>query len=143
MKIIRVFTVIGILFITMQCATVPITGRKQLLIYPEGEVMQMSLTSYQAFLKENKLSTDVKNTQRVKEVGKRIAAAVESYMKSKGLEDRIADFKWEFNLVQSPEMNAWCMPGGKVVVYEGQMPVLPLLWDMKLLMLWRVTVMSG
>ena len=76
MKIIRVFTVIGILFITMQCATVPITGRKQLLIYPEGEVMQMSLTSYQAFLKENKLSTDVKNTQRVKEVGKRIAAAV-------------------------------------------------------------------
>lgn len=123
MKIIRVFTVIGILFITMQCATVPITGRKQLLIYPEGEVMQMSLTSYQAFLKENKLSTDVKNTQRVKEVGKRIAAAVESYMKSKGLEDRIADFKWEFNLVQSPEMNAWCMPGGKVVFYEGILPV--------------------
>lgn len=105
------------------CATVPITGRKQLLMLPESEMMQMSLTSYQDFLKENKLSTDVAGTKRVKEVGRRIAAAVEQYMRSQGLASRIEGFHWEFNLVASKEMNAWCMPGGKVVFYEGILPV--------------------
>lgn len=123
MKKIRYIFIVWICLFLVQCATVPLTGRKQLLIFPEGEMMQMSLTSYQDFLQEHKLSTDVKNTRRVKEVGKRIAAAVEAYLKSKGLESRVADFNWEFNLVQSKEMNAWCMPGGKVVFYEGILPV--------------------
>ena len=86
-------------------------------------MMQMSLTSYGDFLKENKLSTRTDDTRRVKEVGTRIAAAVEAYLKSQGLEKQIEGYQWEFNLVQSPEMNAWCMPGGKVVVYEGILPV--------------------
>lgn len=77
--------------------------------------MQLSLTSYQDFLKENKLSTDAKNTARIKNIGKKIAQAVETYLKSQGMESRIEGFNWEFNLVQSKEMNAWCMPGGKVV----------------------------
>lgn len=106
-----------------QCATVPITGRKQLLIMPESEMVQMSLTSYNDFLKENKLSSDPVGTKRVKDVGRRIAAAVESYLKSQGMESLVQDYQWEFNYVQSKEMNAWCMPGGKVVVYEGIMPV--------------------
>lgn len=106
-----------------QCATVPITGRKQLLIMPESEMVQMSLTSYNDFLKENKLSTDPVGTKRVKDVGRRIAAAVESYLKSQGMESLVQDYQWEFNYVQSKELNAWCMPGGKVVVYEGIMPV--------------------
>lgn len=114
---------IGMSFLLVQCATVPLTGRKQLLVFPEDEMVQMSLTSYQDFLKENKLSTDAVNTARVKNVGKKIAGAVEAYLKSQGLESRVADFKWEFNLVQSKEMNAWCMPGGKVVFYEGILPV--------------------
>lgn len=94
-----------------------------MLFYSEGEVMQMGLTSYGEFLKENKLSTDARNTARVKEAGKKIAQAVETYFKSVGMENRIAGFQWEFNLVQSPEVNAWCMPGGKVVFYEGILPV--------------------
>lgn len=106
-----------------QCATVPITGRKQLLIMPESEMVQMSLTSYNDFLKENKLSTDPVGTKRVKDVGRRIAAAVESYLQSQGMGSLVQDYQWEFNYVQSKEMNAWCMPGGKVVVYEGIMPV--------------------
>lgn len=106
-----------------QCATVPITGRKQLLIVPESEIVQMSLTSYDDFLKENKLSANAVATRQVKEVGQRIAKAVESYMRSQGLQEQIAGYQWEFNLVQSKEMNAWCMPGGKVVVYEGILPV--------------------
>ena len=113
----------GTVLLTVQCASVPITGRKQLILMPESEMVQMSLTSYDDFLKENKLSTNVANTRRVKEVGSRIAAAVEAYMKSRGLEAQIEGYRWEFNLVQSPEINAWCMPGGKVVVYEGILPV--------------------
>lgn len=109
--------------VMLQCATVPITGRKQLLIYPESEMVQMSLTSYNDFLKENKMSKNMQQTKQVKEVGHKIAAAVESYLKSKGQEAQIAGFNWEFNLVESKEMNAWCMPGGKVVFFEGIMPV--------------------
>lgn len=123
MKGIKIFFILFLIYFFQQCATVPITGRKQLLIYPEGEIMQMSLTSYQDFLKENKLSTDVRNTQRVKNVGKRIAQAVETYLRSQGAESRIEGFNWEFNLVQGKEVNAWCMPGGKVVFYEGILPV--------------------
>ena len=110
-------------FVLVQCATVPVTGRKQLLIMPESEMVQMSLTSYDSFLKENQLSKDAVATRQVKNVGARIAAAVETYLESQGQEELVKDFKWEFNLVQSKEVNAWCMPGGKVVVYEGILPV--------------------
>lgn len=80
-------------------------------------MMQMSLTSYGDFLKENKLSTRTDDTRRVKEVGTRIAAAVEAYLKSQGLEKQIEGYQWEFNLVQSPEMNAWCMPGDNLLLF--------------------------
>lgn len=93
------------------------------MLYPESEMVQMSFTSYRDFLKENKLSADQDDTRRIKEIGRRVAKAVESYMKAQGLESRIAGFDWEFNLIASKEMNAWCMPGGKVVFYEGILPV--------------------
>ena len=82
----------------------------------------MSLTSYSSFLKENKLSTDAVNKQRIKNVGAKISKAVEQYLATNGLQDQIANFQWEFNLVASNEPNAWCMPGGKVVFYEGILP---------------------
>lgn len=107
----------------MQCATVPITGRKQLIILPENEMVAMSLTSYGDFLKANKLSNHTENTRRVKEVGARIAKAVEIYLREQGMESLIKNYQWEFNLVQSQEVNAWCMPGGKVVVYEAILPI--------------------
>ena len=125
MKTMRLIVIIGLALMMIQCATVPITGRKQLIIMPESEMMQMSLTSYNDFLKENKLSTDAVGTRRVKEVGRRIANAVEAYLKSQGMESLVKDYQWEFNLVKSKEINAWCMPGGKVVVYEGIMPLCP------------------
>lgn len=125
MKMIKWIGIVGIVLLFAQCATVPVTGRKQLLIMPESEMVQMSLTSYNDFLKENTLSKDAAGTRRVKNVGQRIAQAVEAYLKSQGMESLVADYKWEFNLVQSKEVNAWCMPGGKVVVYEGIMPLCP------------------
>ena len=82
-------------------------------------MVSMSLTNYDSFLKENKLSTNKQQTEVVKKVGARIAAAVEKYLKDNGFESYIANFNWEFNLVDSDVPNAWCMPGGKVVVYTG------------------------
>lgn len=123
MKICRILVAGVVLLSVTRCATVPITGRKQLLMMPESEMMQMSLTSYGEFLKENKLSADLAATDRVREVGRRIAAAVEAYLKSQGMESLVKDYHWEFNLVQGKEVNAWCMPGGKVVVYEAILPV--------------------
>lgn len=123
MKILKWTVWLLVLGTFLQCASVPITGRKQVLLMPESEMVQMSLTSYQDFLKENKLSASSSDRQRVENVGKRIAAAVEAYLKSQGLESQIDGYQWEFKLVQSSELNAWCMPGGKVVVYEGILPV--------------------
>lgn len=105
------------------CQTVPLTGRKQLIMYSDAEISQASAASYGAFLKENKLSSDIENSARIERIGRKISSAVEHYMKEQGLEERINDFQWDFKLVASKEANAWCMPGGKVVFYEGILPL--------------------
>ena len=127
MKIINLFKVvvslIVVLIIINACSTIPITGRKQLNLYPESEMISMSLTQYDEFLKENKLSTNKEQTAMVKSVGQKIAKAVEEYMTQNNLQSRVEGFQWEFNLVVEDETpNAWCMPGGKVVVYTGLLP---------------------
>jgi predicted Zn-dependent protease len=105
------------------CSTVPVTGRKQLNLVPQSEMLSMSTQEYGSFLKQNKLSSDQKATSRVRLVGGRIQGAVERYFKDKGMSDQLSGYKWEFNLVESKEVNAWCMPGGKVVVYTGILPI--------------------
>jgi predicted Zn-dependent protease len=86
-------------------------------------MMSMSLQQYDQFLKENKISTDQLQTATVKRVGTNIQHAVERYFASSGLSQHLSGYKWEFNLVEDPQVNAWCMPGGKVVVYTGILPV--------------------
>jgi predicted Zn-dependent protease len=105
------------------CSTVPITGRKQLSLVPESEMQSMSYQQYDQFLKENKLSTDSEKTAMVKRVGARIQGAVEEYMRANNMSSQLEGYRWEFNLVESDELNAWCMPGGKVVFYTGILPV--------------------
>ncbi|WP_439185531.1 M48 family metallopeptidase [Carboxylicivirga taeanensis] len=112
-----------LLAVVYSCSTVPLTGRKQLNLVSDAEMMSMSFTQYDQFLKENKLSTNKEQTEMVKRVGKRIAAAVEKYMTDNGYADHIKDFAWEFNLVEDDVPNAWCMPGGKVVFYTGILPL--------------------
>jgi predicted Zn-dependent protease len=112
--------------LTMVCAScsqVAITGRSQLNIIPDSTMNQMSLTEYQTFLKENKLSTNASDTAMVQRVGLKIADAVERYCRANGMDDRVSGFNWEFNLIESKDINAWAMPGGKVVVYTGILPV--------------------
>ena len=107
------------------CTDVAITGRKQFNIVPDSLVNSMALSEYTAFLDspETQLSTDPEKTAMVQRVGVRIADAVERYMEANYMSDRIAGYKWEFNLVESKDKNAWAMPGGKVVVYTGILEV--------------------
>jgi len=108
----------------LSCAKVPISGRKQVILLPESELMSMSLVQYKTFLQENPPEADaMENTKQVKRVGTRIAHAVEKYMKDNNQSKRIKNYKWEFNLVNQNVVNAWAMPGGKVVVYQGILPI--------------------
>ena len=113
----------SIVLMIQSCSTVPLIGRKQVSLMPQSSMVEMSLTNYSQFLKDNKLSTNREQTEIVKRVGARMSAAVEKYLRDNGFADRVADFKWEFNLVENKELNAWCMPGGKVVFYTGIMPL--------------------
>lgn len=103
------------------CSSVPLTGRKQLLLVSDQEVLSSSLTQYKDYIKSAQKSTNATQTAMVLRVGKNIATATERYLRSNGLSAEIKDFSWEFNLVKSDEINAFCMPGGKIVVYEGLM----------------------
>ena len=105
------------------CTQVPITGRKQMNLLPESQMMSLALTSYSDFLKQNKVITGTPDAQMVQRVGQKISQAVSIYLSKTKNSQRIAGYKWEFNLVDNKEMNAWCMPGGKVVVYSGLLPV--------------------
>ena len=102
---------------------VPVTGRKQMLLVSDKEVLTLSLKQYDEFMQTAPKSTNKANTALVQKVGRNIANAVETYLKANGMENLVADYSWEFNLVKSDDVNAFCMPGGKIVVYEGILPV--------------------
>ena len=116
-NLILIFTLVA------ACASVPITGRRQLSLVPESTVNQMAAQQYSEFIASNKLSGDVAATAMVKRVGRKIQSGVEQYFAERGQSSRLRDYKWEFNLVEDSLVNAWCMPGGKVVVYTGLLPI--------------------
>jgi predicted Zn-dependent protease len=106
------------------CTRNAVTGRKQFKLLPESQVQAMALQEYTQFLTTNKVvSNNNKDAEMVKRVGQRITKAVEDYYASKGLSKELEGYKWEYNLVDSKEVNAWCMPGGKIVVYTGLLPI--------------------
>lgn len=116
-------TLLFTLLIAVSCSKVPVTGRNQFTLVPDGMINSMSLSQYKDVLKENKVVTTGTDVQMVKTVGQRVATAVETYLRQNKAADQVKDFKWEFNLLESKEVNAWCMPGGKVAVYTGIMPI--------------------
>lgn len=118
-KWIALFLIAGTIW---ACNRVPITGRKQMSLLPESELVAMSLAEYNNFLSQNNVKETGTDAEMVERVGSAVAASVEKIMKEEGYADELKHFNWEFNLVDSPEPNAWCMPGGKVVVYTGILP---------------------
>lgn len=109
--------------IAIACQKVPLSGRKQLILVSNQEMLGMSFTQYKQFLDTSKVvSASSNDAEMVTRVGNRIRRAVESYMNSNGFGSRLEGFQWEYHLVQDRQVNAWCMPGGKIVVYSGILP---------------------
>ena len=103
------------------CSSVPITGRKQLSLISDAEVLSSSLTQYKGYMAQATISGNKVQSEMVTRVGKALAMATETYLKNNGMESDIQNYAWEFSLVANTEVNAFCMPGGKIVVYEGLM----------------------
>jgi predicted Zn-dependent protease len=110
---------------TASCQKNAVTGRNQLALVPESELQQMAVQQYRQFLSENKVLSNAvnKDAEMVRRAGARIAAAVTKYYSNQGLEKELSGYQWEYNLVDDKNVNAWCMPGGKIVVYTGLLPV--------------------
>lgn len=106
----------------VSCSQVMITGRKQLLLVSDSELASLSAQSYKQFVDSVPASGDSVSLQFVKNSGQKIATAVESYLRTNGMEYQISNLKWEFSLVKDSAVNAFCMPGGKVVFFDGIMP---------------------
>ncbi len=119
----KLFVLCGLLLLLSGCTEVAITGRKQFNIVPDSTMNSMGFQSYSEFLTKNKLSKDFSKTQMVKRVGSRIQKAVEQYCAQNDLSDSLQGYQWEINLIEDDQLNAWAMPGGKMVVYTGLLKV--------------------
>jgi predicted Zn-dependent protease len=120
----KVFILLFSVSLLAACSRNAITGRKQLGLFSEASLQQMAVTEYRSFLSQNQVVSEntSKDAEMVRRVGSRIAAAITQYYRGKGLAAELDGYKWEFNLVNDKAVNAWCMPGGKVVVYTGLLP---------------------
>ncbi len=122
-RIFKVSFTLVLLGFLAACSTVAVTNRRQMNLIPNSTMFATSFQQYDGFLKEHKVVTGTSQSEMVKRVGARIQKAVEKYFANRGKSSALAGYKWEFNLVQDKQLNAWCMPGGKVVFYTGIMPV--------------------
>lgn len=117
----RVFSILALLAISA-CSTVPLTGRKQVNLLPESEMIAMGFSSYSEFKKEATISSSSPNRQMVSQVGTKISGSVSNYFMENNLSSRLEGYEWEFTLFADNTPNAWAMPGGKVAIYEGILP---------------------
>ncbi len=118
-------TLFATVAIAIGCSTNPLTGKSQFTLLPESQLQEMAVAEYTSFLSASKVvsTTSNKDAEMVARVGKRITTAVENYYRQNGIADKLEGFKWEYKLVDDPAVNAWCMPGGKIVVYTGLLPI--------------------
>lgn len=125
LKVMRNKLLLGIFTIAAvySCAVNPVTGKKSLNFVSNSELFPSSFQQYNTFLKENKVITGTADAKRVEKVGMKIKAAAEKYLTYLGQSQYLKDYRWEYKLVDNKEVNAWCMPGGKIVVYSGILPV--------------------
>jgi predicted Zn-dependent protease len=117
--------IIAVIFggLIFSCATNPLTGKKTLNFVSNSQLFPSAFQQYDIFLKENKVITGTADAMRVETIGMKIKLAAEKYLTSIGQSQYLNDYRWEYKLVDSKEVNAWCMPGGKIVVYSGILPI--------------------
>lgn len=114
---------IGILGLLVACSTNPFTGKNTLALVSNSEILPSAFQQYSQFLSENKVITGTTDAKRVETVGTKIKVAAEKWLTANGQAGYLADYKWEYKLVESKDVNAWCMPGGKIVFYTGILPI--------------------
>lgn len=114
---------IGGLALFLSCATNPFTGSKTLALVPNSQLFPTAFAQYDQFLTENKVVTGTKDAQMINNVGQKIAVAAERWLDANGYQGYLKDYKWEYKLVEDKTVNAWCMPGGKIVFYTGILPI--------------------
>lgn len=119
----RYLLVALVIFFGSSCSTVPLTGRKQLVAIPASQMISLSNESYSKVLEEYQISTNARYVAMVREVGEKVTRAVEAYLRQNSLEESVEGYNWQYNVLVSDELNAWCMPGGQIAFYEGIMPV--------------------
>ena len=123
MKKLNLFTGLFVIALVQSCATNPFTGKETLALVPNSQILPSAFQQYSQFLTENKVIAGTTDAKRVETVGTKIKNAAEKWLNANGYQGYLNDYKWEYKLVDSKEVNAWCMPGGKIVVYSGILPV--------------------
>ena len=119
----KLFFVLSILALVFSCAKNPFTGKNTMALVPNSEILPSAFQQYGAFLKENKVVSGTTDAKRVESIGIKIKTAAEKWLNANGYQGYLKDYQWEYKLVESKEVNAWCMPGGKIVVYSGILPI--------------------
>ena len=122
-KIMKQITLFLFILMIFGCNTNPFTGKKTLALVPNSEILPMSFQQYEQFLKEHQVIKNSADAKMVKKVGQKIASAAQRYLSANGYGSYLKDYRWEYNLVKDPAVNAWCMPGGKIVFYTGILPI--------------------
>lgn len=118
------YIITGLLLgVALSCATNPFSGKRTLALVPDSQILPSAFAQYSAFLKENKVVTGTANAKLVESVGTKIKNAAERYLNANGYQGYLKDYQWEYRLIDSKDVNAWCMPGGKIVVYTGILPI--------------------
>lgn len=123
MKTKKIILSLFVLFLISACSQNPFTGEKDLALVSNSELFPMAFQQYDQFLDENNVVKGTADAEMVKTVGQKIAQAAKKLLNSKGQQGYLKDYKWEYNLVESDQINAWCMPGGKIVVYSAILPI--------------------
>jgi predicted Zn-dependent protease len=119
--VIKSILVIGI--VVVSCAKNPFTGKSTMAFVPNSQIFPSAFQQYGQFLSENKVLKGTTDAKRIETIGMKIKTASERYLNANGKSDYLKDYAWEYNLVDSKEVNAWCMPGGKIVFYTGILPI--------------------
>lgn len=115
--------VLALLMLSAACKTNPFTGKSTLNFYPNSQIFPTAFAQYDQFLEENKVVENTADSRTIEKVGQRIAAAAERWLTANGYPGYLKDYRWEYHLVQDETVNAWCMPGGKIVFYTGILPI--------------------
>lgn len=113
------FILLSVCILIISCTKVPVSGRRQMNLLPESELILMAKQEYDKFISQSIVVTGADNSELVEKVGRKISNSVEAYLNKNGYSKRLNGFEWEFKLIQDPTVNAWCMPGGKICFYTG------------------------